>query len=241
MTIWAILPAAGIGRRMGSSTPKQYLPVNGVPVIAHTLQRLAAVGSIARIVVVLNPRDSLWESLEIAKQFLDKQPRIESTTGADARQESVLNGLRALDEVALDDDWVLVHDAVRPCVELADIERLIASVQADAVGGLLATPVDNTLKQVDAGLRVTSTIDRSHYWNALTPQMFRYSLLKTGLEKAVAEKLSITDDAAAIELLGNRPKIVEGSKFNIKITHDADLELAAMILNRQATAEQGSP
>ena len=238
MTIWAILPAAGIGRRMGSSTPKQYQLVNGVPVIALTLRRLAAVGSIARIVVVLHPRDSHWESLEIAKQFLDEQPRIASTTGADERQESVLNGLRALDRLAQDDDWVLVHDAVRPCVELADIERLIESLQADAVGGLLATPVDNTLKQVDEGLRVTSTVDRSRYWNALTPQMFRYGLLKTAMEKVVAEKLAITDEAAAMELLGNRPKIVEGSKFNIKITHDADLELAAMILKRQATAEQ---
>ncbi|HAJ77337.1 MAG TPA: 2-C-methyl-D-erythritol 4-phosphate cytidylyltransferase, partial [Gammaproteobacteria bacterium] len=208
-----------------------YLPLDGIPIIARTLQRLLAVAAIGRTVVVLHPQDSHWKMLDIPVS-----ERIACTEGGEARYQSVLNGLRALSGAAQDTDWVLVHDAVRPCVPAADIEKLIATLQSHDVGGLLATPVDNTLKQADQDLAVISTVDRSHYWNALTPQMFRYGLLLAAMERVERDKLAITDEAAAMESMGLRPQLVQGSKTNIKITHDADLALAAAILRQQANS-----
>jgi 2-C-methyl-D-erythritol 4-phosphate cytidylyltransferase len=158
------------------------------------------------------------------------------TEGGQARYQSVLNGLRALSGAAQESDWVLVHDAVRPCVPVADIEKLIATLQSHDVGGLLATPVDNTLKQAGQDLVVSSTVDRNLYFNALTPQMFRYGLLLAAMERVERDKLAITDEAAAMESMGLRPQLVQGSKMNIKITHDADLALAAAILSQQANS-----
>ncbi|PCJ26451.1 MAG: 2-C-methyl-D-erythritol 4-phosphate cytidylyltransferase [SAR86 cluster bacterium] len=229
MTIWAILPAAGIGRRMGSAVPKQYLPLNGVPVITHSLQRLHAVQSIQKIVVVLHPEDSRWAALAP-----DQNSRISCALGGDERYQSVLNGLEHLASEAADNDWVLVHDAVRPCVRTGDIEKLITELSGDAVGGLLGSPVDNTLKQVDDGLCITRTVDRRNLWNALTPQMFRYSILKDAINRVVFDGTQITDEASAVELLGHKPRIIEGSKDNIKITHADDLVLASKILESQA-------
>ena len=231
MTTWAILPAAGIGRRMGSNTPKQYLPLDGIPVIVRTLQRLLAVAAIDKIVVVLHPQDDHWKTLDIPGG-----ERMACTEGGQARYQSVLNGLRALSGAAQESDWVLVHDAVRPCVPVADIEKLIATLQSHDVGGLLATPVDNTLKQAGQDLVVSSTVDRNLYFNALTPQMFRYGLLLAAMERVERDKLAITDEAAAMESMGLRPQLVQGSKTNIKITHDADLALAAAILRQQANS-----
>ncbi|HAJ74831.1 MAG TPA: 2-C-methyl-D-erythritol 4-phosphate cytidylyltransferase [Gammaproteobacteria bacterium] len=231
MTTWAILPAAGIGRRMGSNTPKQYLPLDGIPVIVRTLQRLLAVAAIDKIVVVLHPQDDHWKTLDIPGG-----ERMACTEGGQARYQSVLNGLRALSGAAQESDWVLVHDAVRPCVPVADIEKLIATLQSHDVGGLLATPVDNTLKQAGQDLVVSSTVDRNLYFNALTPQMFRYGLLLAAMERVERDKLAITDEAAAMESMGLRPQLVQGSKMNIKITHDADLALAAAILSQQANS-----
>ena len=168
MTIWAILPAAGIGRRIGSNTPKQYLPVNGVPIISLTLQRLASVSAIKKIIVVIHPEDNNWKELSLE---IDK--KLECVLGGQERQQSVLNALLALDDEANADDWVLVHDAVRPCVEVSDIEKLIIALRTHNVGGLLGYTLDNTLKQVTGEQEVQTTIDRNNYWNALTPQMFR--------------------------------------------------------------------
>ena len=226
MTIWAILPAAGIGRRIGSNTPKQYLPVNGVPIISLTLQRLASVSAIKKIIVVIHPEDNNWKELSLE---VDKQ--LECVLGGQERQQSVLNALLALDDEANADDWVLVHDAVRPCVEVSDIEKLIIALRTHNVGGLLGYTLDNTLKQVTGEQEVLTTIDRNNYWNALTPQMFRYGLLKEAMERVEAQGLTITDEAAAMEFMGYRPRMVEGSNLNIKITHESDLVLAGMILN----------
>ena len=226
MTIWAILPAAGIGRRIGSNTPKQYLPVNGVPIISLTLQRLASVSAIKKIIVVIHPEDNNWKELSLE---VDKQ--LECVLGGQERQQSVLNALLALDDEANADDWVLVHDAVRPCVEVSDIEKLIIALRTHNVGGLLGYTLDNTLKQVTGEQEVQTTIDRNNYWNALTPQMFRYGLLKEAMERVEAQGLTITDEAAAMEFMGYRPRMVEGSNLNIKITHESDLVLAGMILN----------
>ena len=228
MTIWAILPAAGIGRRMASTTPKQYLDLNGVPVIAHSLQKLASIAAISKIVVVLHPSDSRFASLS-----LQQSGKIVTTLGGDERFQSVLNGLECLAAVAAEDDWVLVHDAVRPCVRSADINSLIQQLAQHPVGGLLGVPVDDTLKLVNARAEIEQTIDRSQYWQAQTPQMFRYGLLVKALRELSAQSLQVTDEAGAIERLGLRPQMVVGHKDNIKITHGADLALAASILQAQ--------
>lgn len=233
MTIWAILPAAGIGRRMGSETPKQYLPVNGVPIISVALRRLASVAAIQKIVVVLHPADRYWADLEVGLD-LDLGDRLVCTSGGDERHQSVLNGLTSIQSEVSEDDWVLVHDAVRPCVRTADIEQLIIQLQDHAVGGLLGSPVDNTLKQVDEQGLVQATVNRNNYWHAYTPQMFRYGVLLTAIEQTVGAHCQVTDEAAAVELLGYQPKMIEGSKDNIKITHESDLILASKILDMQA-------
>lgn len=244
MTIWAILPAAGIGRRMGSTTPKQYLVVNGAPVISCALQRLTAVTAIEKIVVVLHPDDGHWQQLNLtstadsnnkpgAEFTSHSDERICCTVGGDERYQSVLNGLDYIRSEAKADDWVLVHDAVRPCIRSADIEKLISELQSHAVGGLLGTPVDNTLKQVDSDGGVIATVDRRNLWNALTPQMFRYEILRDAIQRVVTEHAQVTDEASAIERLGHKPKMVTGHKDNIKITHEADLALASNILKSQ--------
>jgi 2-C-methyl-D-erythritol 4-phosphate cytidylyltransferase len=228
MTIWAILPAAGIGRRMGSITPKQYLSLNGATVIESTLRRLLNIVSIKEIVVVLNETDSYWSSL---KTSYPKSVR--TVTGGGQRYQSVLNGLNSLEEKAEVSDWVLVHDAVRPCVREADIEKLIATLQFHAIGGVLGSPVADTLKEVNEQAEIQRTIDRSNCWNALTPQMFRYGILREALEVVASQGLVVTDEAAAIELLGHVALMVKGKTDNIKITTDADLELAGKILELQ--------
>jgi 2-C-methyl-D-erythritol 4-phosphate cytidylyltransferase len=234
MTIWAVLPAAGIGRRMGSSIPKQYLSIDGAPLILHSLRRLSAVKKIEKIVVVIHPEDSRWAELEksIKEEFGN---RIITVMGGGERYQSVLNGLTALTEFAGKDDWVLVHDAVRPCVRTSDIENLIQKVSLHSIGGLLGSPVDNTLKRVDKKLTVIETVDRESYWNALTPQMFRFAQLKESIQTVVVSGEQVTDEAAAMEVAGFKPIMIAGQKDNIKITVEADLVLASQILKNQAS------
>ena len=234
MTIWAVLPAAGIGRRMGSSIPKQYLSIDGAPLILHSLRRLSAVKKIEKIVVVIHPEDSRWAELEksIKEEFGN---RIITVMGGGERYQSVLNGLTALTEFAGKDDWVLVHDAVRPCVRTSDIENLIQKVSLHSRGGLLGSPVDNTLKRVDKELTVIETVDRESYWNALTPQMFRFALLKESIQTVVVSGEQVTDEAGAREVAGFKPIMIAGHKDNIKITVEADLVLASQILKNQAS------
>lgn len=229
MTIWAILPAAGIGRRMGSTTPKQYLDLNGAPVIAHSLLKLAGIPAISKIVVVLHPTDTHFSTLQLANT-----DRVVIASGGGERFQSVLNGLEQLAKVAQDDDWVLVHDAVRPCVRIADIQALIAQLSLHPVGGLLGVPVDDTLKRVNGKAEVEQTADRSCYWQAQTPQMFRYGLLSRALRELIAASGQVTDEAAAVERLGLFPQMVAGHKDNIKITRAADLAMAGNILAAQA-------
>ena len=234
MTIWAVLPAAGIGRRMGSNIPKQYLSIDGAPLLLHSLRRLSAVKKIEKIVVVIHAEDSRWAELEesIKDEFGN---RIITVMGGGERYQSVLNGLTALTEFAGKDDWVLVHDAVRPCVRTSDIENLIQKVSLHSIGGLLGSPVDNTLKQVDKELTVIETVDRESYWNALTPQMFRFALLKESIQTVVVSGEQVTDEAAAMEVAGFKPIMIAGHKDNIKITVEADLVLASQILKNQAS------
>ena len=238
MTIWAIVPAAGVGLRMGSSSPqthpKQYRTVQGRSVLSHSLRKLLAVPDIRQIVVALNPSDQRFAALPEASD-----PRVASVGGGEQRQHSVLNALAAL-RGAQDSDWVLVHDAVRPCVRVADIQNLITVLDGHPVGGLLGAPMDNTVKQVDTEQQVVATANRNLLWNALTPQMFRYGVLLNALRKAVDANLPVTDEASAVELAGQQPLMVAGDKSNLKITHEGDLALAGFILGRELTVETGS-
>jgi len=229
MTIWAILPAAGIGRRMGSSTPKQYLPLNGVPVIAHSLKKLSSIAAIGKIVVVLHPDDRHWSKCK----FDFDASRVATVQGGAERFQSVVNGLQSLSAVANANDWVLVHDAVRPCVRVADIQHLIAQLDSNHVGGLLGIPVVDTLKRTNTDGVVQETVDRNEYWQAQTPQMFRYGMLVDALQQVITAAMPVTDESAAIERLGKFPQMVAGHKDNIKITHAADLVIASQILQSQ--------
>jgi 2-C-methyl-D-erythritol 4-phosphate cytidylyltransferase len=230
---WGVIPAAGIGRRMRSEVPKQYLPLDGHSVLEHSLHRISLHPAIVEIVVALAKDDPYWE-----KQHLDLVARpITIVEGGKERSDSVLSGLRALAKRAHDNDWVLVHDAARPCVRVGDIQNLINQCRTDAVGGLLAIPVRDTMKQADANGHVEKTVARDTLWHALTPQMFRYGKLVQALELAHQKGIQVTDEAMAIELAGMKAKLVEGHADNIKITRPEDLTLAAFYLREQG--EQG--
>jgi 2-C-methyl-D-erythritol 4-phosphate cytidylyltransferase len=207
---------------MESDLPKQYLPLAGATVLEHTLGALLACDFIETVVVVLHGEDEHFSSLALAAD-----PRLMSTTGGAERCDSVLAGLDVLAGMAADDDWVLVHDAARPCISREDLQRLREALADDPVGGLLAVPIAETVKQVDAGGRVEQTLDRNRLWLAQTPQMFRVGMLRTALRQAAARDVVVTDEAAAMELTGERPRVVRGDSSNIKLTRPADLAVAA--------------
>lgn len=222
------MPAAGIGTRMGASIPKQYLLLNKKTILEHTLTRLLTLELAQQLVVVLHPQDNYWHLLPMSQN-----PSIRVVTGGCERSDSVRNALHALAEHAQDDDWVLVHDAARPCVALASINELSEKVNTHAVGGILAVPVSDTLKKVNTEQEITHTLDRSNLWQAQTPQMFRYGLLRDCLARAAQEQKIITDEASALEAYGYTPLIVAGRTDNLKITQAEDLFLAEWILQQQ--------
>lgn len=224
----AIVPAAGIGLRMGTDRPKQYLSLCGRPVLRHTLEKLHGIDEIDSIMVMLRSGDPWFSS-----EFIEGLDRVSIVEGGAERCDSVRLGLEAMQTDVRDGDWILVHDAVRPCIARADILSLLETLSGDPVGGLLASPVRETLKRVDATGHVRETVDRSGIWTAATPQLFRYGLLLDALRSAAEAGLTMTDEAAAIEWAGYRPRVVEGSPDNLKITHPADLMLAERILAMQ--------
>ena len=226
---WAVIPAAGAGRRMASAIPKQYLPLAGRPVIAHTLEVLLNHPRLAGAVVAISPEDEWWPEV-VAAQTTDKPVR--AVAGGAERAHSVLNALDALAEQAHPDDWALVHDAARPCLNGHDLDRLLTELADDRVGGLLAVPVAETLKQADPAGRVATTVDRSRLWRALTPQMFRLGLLRKALQEALARGQIVTDEAAAMEAAGFAPRLIAGRADNLKITRPEDLALAEFYLTR---------
>jgi 2-C-methyl-D-erythritol 4-phosphate cytidylyltransferase len=220
----ALIPAAGSGSRMGSSRPKQYLELNGLPVIAHTLSALSRDARVDQLVVVLSPDDTEWNNFDWSAW----QGRLHVLRcGGATRAETVLNGLEALNAWCTADDWVLVHDAARPCLPGAALARLLDELAQDAVGGLLAVPVADTLKRADAESRVEATVSRAGLWQAQTPQMFRHGELRDALRAAGAD---MTDEASAIEKLGLRPRLIESDSRNLKVTYPQDLRLASLIL-----------
>jgi 2-C-methyl-D-erythritol 4-phosphate cytidylyltransferase len=226
--VWCVVPAAGRGTRVGGDCPKQYLPLAGRPLIEHTLERLATHPRIAGLLVVLGAADAYWSGVDT----LHGKPVLTAVGGAQ-RSDSVLAGIDALPAAVGADDFVLVHDAARPCVRLADIGKLIELAGA-ADGGLLGAPLRDTLKRADAAGRSELTEPRDHRWRAFTPQMFRRAQLSRALREAARQGVNVSDEAMAMEQAGFAPLLVEGAEDNIKVTTAADFALAEFLLARTA-------
>ncbi|ATJ83885.1 2-C-methyl-D-erythritol 4-phosphate cytidylyltransferase [Halomonas beimenensis] len=232
---WLVVPAAGKGRRMGAERPKQYLPLAGRPVLARTLARLHQAFPDARLCLCLDAEDAHFAPDDVPFADWRRVP------GGAERVDSVVNALAAIANDAADGDAVLVHDVARPCVTADDLRRLRAAVAADPVGALLATPVADTMKRDDGAGRVKATEPREGLWHALTPQGFRYGLLRHALAEAARRGVAVTDEASAVEALGHSPRLVSGRRDNLKITHPEDLVLAELILAAQAARDDHSP
>ncbi|HYC35230.1 MAG TPA: 2-C-methyl-D-erythritol 4-phosphate cytidylyltransferase [Usitatibacter sp.] len=224
--VFAIVPAAGQGTRIGDAVPKQYIPVRGKPMMFHAIEVLAAVPRIECVCVVLSPLDRHWKEHDWSGLSDKIEPLF---AGGASRAQSVMNALKELGPRLARDDWVLVHDAARPCVQKELVEQFLDEVGDDPIGGLLAMPVADTLKSADENQRVAATIPRINLWRAQTPQMFRNDLLRRGLEI----RPDATDEAQAVEAVGySAPRLVQGENSNIKVTFAEDLLLAELILER---------
>jgi 2-C-methyl-D-erythritol 4-phosphate cytidylyltransferase len=221
---YALVPAAGFGSRMGNEQPKQYLSIAGKPMLAHALETLCACDDINTVFVVLSPNDTQFNRYDWSHLGDKLQPLF---CGGATRAESVANGLLASE---LDpDDWVLVHDAARPCLTKAHVANMIAELRDDAVGGILAVPLADTLKRADDAQRISVTENREKLWQAQTPQMFRAGLLA----QALAQCKTVTDEASAVEAMGLHPKLVEGDASNFKVTYPRDIQMAEAWLKEQ--------
>lgn len=218
---------------MGSEVPKQYLEIAGASLLEHSLGALLACDQIEAVAVALHPQDT-----QAATVALLANPRVLPVSGGAQRADSVLAGLTALEQQASPDDWVLVHDAARPCLGQEELSRLIEQVQGSGVGGLLAEPITDTVKQAGADARVRQTLDRDSLWRAQTPQMFRLGELHDALARALHEGQAVTDEASAMEMAGYPVQLVRGSPRNLKVTHPADLELAAWYLAANSSPEE---
>jgi len=220
---YALVPAAGFGARMGHVVPKQYMNLAGQPMIYHAIATLCNNPEISTVFVVLAPDDEGWRTFDWTEFDEKLQPLF---CGGETRAESVLNGLLA-SELELD-DWVLVHDAARPCLSAGQLSHLLEELRNDAVGGLLAVPVADTLKRADAMQRIAHTESRAGLWQAQTPQMFRAGLLIKALENTPG----VTDEASAVEALGFFPKLVSSDSSNFKVTYPQDIQLAELLLQQ---------
>jgi len=223
-----VVPAAGTGRRMEASTPKQFLALGQRTVLEHSLESLWSAMVLDGLVLVSQGHPALASLME--RHYEQNLIRAD---GGKERCHSVLNGLNALSDSALADDWVLVHDAARPCVRQQDLRLLVDTLADHAVGGLLGRPVHDTMKKTDAQGVIIETVERDSLWHAYTPQMFRYGLLRAALMKALDDGYEVTDEASAMEHAGHRPLMVEGHADNIKITRPEDLPLAEYYLQQQ--------
>ena len=223
-----IVPASGVGTRMGSSTPKQYLRLeNGLTIIDQCLKTLLEIKLISGFVVALSSTDSFFQS----SHFYNHSKILAIAEGGKERFNSVLSALNSLNNRAQPNDWVLVHDSVRPCIKKSDIEKLIREVSNDSIGGILATSAIDTVKEKNASGSI-KTIDRKKLYMAQTPQMFRFGILKEAIESAIRMGGRITDESEAIEKLGHSVKIIGGSSSNIKITAKDDIDLAIYFLKK---------
>lgn len=225
----AVVPAAGIGSRMQTECPKQYLHIGNKTILEHAVASLMAHPRVGQVIVALSPNDTYFSALPLATD-----PRITVVNGGKQRADSVLAGLQAADNV----DWVLVHDAARPCLHRDDLENLLAITATSKVGGILAAPVRDTMKRGEPGKGlITHTVDREELWHALTPQLFPLELLRSCLLRARADDVTITDEASALEYCGFHPELIPARADNIKVTRPEDLALAAFYLTRITSTE----
>ncbi|HIE4802083.1 TPA: 2-C-methyl-D-erythritol 4-phosphate cytidylyltransferase [Serratia marcescens] len=223
-SVIAVLPAAGIGSRMQAECPKQYLTIGRHSIVEHAIHALLRHPRIERVIVAIGPEDRQFERLPIAQD-----PRVTVTEGGKQRADSVMAGLK----LAGDADWVLVHDAARPCLHADDLERLLAITARSKVGGILAAPVRDTMKRAEPGRdTIAHTVERQDLWHALTPQLFPLPLLKQCLQRALDEGANVTDEASALEHCGYHPLLIAGRADNIKVTRPEDLALAAFYLTQ---------
>lgn len=230
---WAVIPAAGAGRRMGNSKPKQYLTLAGKTILEHSLTQLLDMPEITGAVVAISDGDTFWSNLNIRHE-----KTLIVAPGGQERCDSVLSALEVLSQSAEETDWVLVHDAARPCVRQEDINKLITICIEQGQGGILAVPVKDTIKRAsdsaDKGIpEIMETVDRSKLWHAQTPQMFRLGELRDNLVKAIDSGVVVTDEASAMEWAGTHPLLVEGHADNIKITHKEDMDQALCFFNQE--------
>lgn len=226
---WAVVPAAGVGKRMNAAIPKQYLEIQGKTLIEHTLERLLGYSRLEKLVVVLGEDDEYYQDIALLRD-----ERIVLVKGGEERYHSVMNGLKALSDLADKGDWVLVHDVARPCIRHADLDWLVERLSGHSVGGLLGMPVRDTMKRTARSGEITETVDREQLWHALTPQMFRLGLLNQALSTALDDQIPVTDEASAIEYAGYKPLMVEGHGDNIKVTRSTDLALASLYIQQQS-------
>ena len=227
--IAAIVPAAGVGKRMLASCPKQYLTINELTILEHTVLRLLEHSSIELVVIALGRDDEYFADTQLANH-----PKVKTVVGGKERVDSVLAGLQSLDTERF--PWTMVHDAARPCVSVSDIDNLITTCLNSQVGGLLAAPVRDTMKRSDNSSMVLNTECRENLWHALTPQMYKSEDLIDAITKGLETGVNITDESSAIEAYGLASQLVAASQENIKITHPDDLALAEFILTKQQEA-----
>ncbi len=234
VAFWAIIPAAGVGHRMGAGIAKQYMPLADSTVIQESMSCFLRHPKISAITIALHAEDQSWSSLDIPAN----KP-IYTVIGGVTRAHSVQIALQRIKREAKDDDFVLVHDAARPCLQYSDLDSLLQKLVEDKVGGILAMPVSDTIKQANAkqknsdDVNIASTIDRTSLWKAYTPQMFRVATLDKALKYCFKNNIKITDEASAVEALGLNVKLILGREDNIKITRADDIALAEAIIKSQ--------
>ena len=227
-SIWGVIPAAGAGRRLGGEIPKQYREIASAPLLEHTLRALLRSPDIRGIVVALDPSDRRADAIQSLADV-----RVETIPGGAERVASVYAGLEALADRVTDDDWVLVHDAARPCLDYPSLSALIERARACGEGVILAEPVADTLKRVDGTGGISATVERADLWRAQTPQLFPFMQLYQGLGACLDEGVNITDEAMAVERAGGRVHVLAGPSSNIKVTVEADLAFAELLLLQQ--------
>ena len=230
--VWVVIPAAGLGTRMQTDLPKQYLKIGKKTVIEHTLECFIHHPSIAGIIVALNTEDPYWNALKINPVEVP----LYTVEGGNERSDSVYNAIEYLltVEKSSQDTWVMVHDAARPCLAQKDIDVLLNLRVKKTIGGLLATPVRDTMKRAKSdSMSISHTVKREDLWHAQTPQLFRLKHLKLALENCLDKGIEVTDESSALEAIGENPTLIEGSSYNIKITHPQDIELASYFLSRR--------
>jgi 2-C-methyl-D-erythritol 4-phosphate cytidylyltransferase len=223
---WVVIPAAGVGKRMGVDKPKQYISVKDKTILEHTINCFLDREEIEAVVVVISKEDEYWPSLDIAKR-----DKVITAPGGVERYHSVANGLQVLQDKAEGNDWVLVHDAARPCLNQSAIDRLMIELRTHEVGGILALPCRDTMKRANESAEIEETVERESLWHAQTPQMFKYGKLYSAIEKILKDNIVVTDEAMAMELSGYKPLLVQGHQENIKVTHKDDLQYLELFLN----------